>query len=119
MTQWARTQSGDMLLPTMGEGASALVTDIGTCAVIKIKAGLQFILGEWFLDQTLGFPWLPIWQQRNPDVTSIRQQIRKFVLGVPTVVEVVDLSVAYNAPLRDLQYALSARLSNGQIVSVP
>ncbi len=123
MAQWARTVDGDMLLPTIGSGQSAIVTDPATCAKIKIPSVLQFVKGEWVLDQNLGFPWLTVWAQKNPNLFALKQLFRKTLLGVsvgmPAIVQITDLAVIYTSAIRNLLYATSVRLATGQTVNVP
>jgi hypothetical protein len=123
MAQWARTLTGDMLLPTIGSGQSAIVTDPATCAKIKIPSVFQFVKGEWVLDQNLGFPWPTVWSQKNPNLFVLKQLFRKTLLGItvgmPPVVAITDLAMAYASAIRDLKYSTAVRLATGQNVTVP
>lgn len=118
-TTWARTETGDMLLPTTGEGASALVTDVATWVSIKIVSVLSFVLGEWQLDQSLGFPWPSIWAQKSPSIPALRLLFRKTLAAIPFVAQVNDVALSYDPTTRNLSYALSVTLTTGETVSVP
>jgi hypothetical protein len=122
---------GSMLFPTTGStgpnaaqtnGAAAIVTDPALCAQIKIPSVLKFVLGEWILDTSEGFPWRTIWGQKSPDLFSLKQLIRKTLLGItvgmPPIASIVDLATTYDAALRNLLYQTSVKLSTGQIVTV-
>jgi hypothetical protein len=121
--QWALTTEGDMLFPTNGEGASAITTDPATCAEIKISCVFGLVLGEWTLDTTQGFPWLPIWSQKNPNVYALAALFRATILGISVgmlpVASIEDLSLTYAAAVRNLAYAAWVKLSSGQLVRVP
>lgn len=119
MNQWARTPSGDMLLPTRTGGQAAIVKDPVKCAAIKIPSVLQTIQGEWFLDTQVGFPWFPIWRTKAPNLTTLRHLFRKTVAAIDNVASVEDVQFAYDSELRDLKYNLRAKLVDGGLVSVP
>lgn len=112
------TDQGDMALPTIGHGAEAIERDVRTCAKWKIRACLQVIQGEWFLDTTFGFPWREV-ARKNPNLVAIRHQLGKFIAAIPPVVQVTDLALVYNRQLRDIAYVASARLADGSTVSLP
>lgn len=113
-----------MLFPPNGQGADALVTDLAAIAAIKIPSVLEFVLGEWKLDEGLGFPWPQIWAQKNPLLPQLQALFRKAILAItinnaPLVASVTDLSIGLNTKARDLSYAVSVTLVNGQTVSIP
>jgi hypothetical protein len=118
-TTWARTETGDMLLPTTGEGANALISDLTTWVQIKIVAVLSFVLGEWALDTSLGFPWPSILGQKNPNLPALRLLFRKTLAAIPFVASVDDVALGFDPVTRNFTYALSVTLTNGQTVSVP
>ena len=130
-TEWARTEQGFMAFPTTGNGADALVSSggpngvgLGPIALIKIPSVLQFVFGEWALDESLGFNWQAIWAQKSPLLAQLQAQIRKAILaiqinGATLVASVSDLAVAYASDTRAFQYALTATLVNGTQVSLP
>jgi hypothetical protein len=123
-TEWARTETGDMYFPPNGQGADALVSDLATVAAIKIPSVLEFVLGEWKLDQSLGFPWQQIWAQKNPLLPQLQALFRKAILAItinsaPLVATVTDVSIALNTRERNLSYSVSCTLVNGQEITVP
>jgi hypothetical protein len=118
MSTWAQTSQGDMVLPTIGNGPSALEHDPRVCAQVRIRAALQTIEGEWFLDTTLGFPWRDV-TKKNPDLVAIRHRLHKFLLAIPGVLAVDDLALRYNRQLRDVQYQATVRMDDGTTVSLP
>lgn len=117
MTVWARTDQGDMLLPTVGSGQSALVTDPDAATTIKLSDRYQLVEGEYFLDPTAGFPW-PKVRVRNPNLIAIRQLLRNYALACPRVARVVDVALTYAPTLRNLAYALKATTITGSSVPV-
>lgn len=118
MSTLALTASGDLLIPAIGKGATALVTDPDLCAAMKIADGLRMILGEWIFDTRQGFPWRQIWGQKKPNLVAIRQLLRKAILqlGAPTVISVTDAAVFFSKT-RQLQYTFAAKTNSGAIIT--
>jgi hypothetical protein len=121
--QWMLTDQGDMYFPTSGSGADAITTDPATCANIKIAAEFGLVKGEWTLDTNVGFPWMSIWGQKNPNVFSLKQLFRKTLFGIKVgmlpVASIEDLNLLYDSALRDTKYNARVKLANGQVVTVP
>lgn len=117
MSTWARTQSGDLLFPTLGSGQSALVTDPGEQCAITLQDKLSFWLGEWFLDTSQGVPWLQVLGIKNPNVNAIRAMLRSIIQGTPPVVSVDELQALYTPSRRSFAYTFSASLATGQVLT--
>lgn len=124
-TEWARDGTGQMLFPTNGNGAQALVSNLEDVAAIKIPAVLLFVLGEWKLDESLGFNWPSIWAQKNPIRAVVQAQFRRAILGItvppgatPLVASVDDLAVALNPLTRAFQYSAEVTLANGSQTTI-
>lgn len=116
MSTWARTADGDIVLPPIGQGASALVTDPDQCCAIKLTDRFNFWKGEWFLDTSQGFPWQAILGQKRPNVVAIRQLFRKAILETAPVVSVDDLGASYDPVKRDLRYLFAAHTDRGAVL---
>jgi hypothetical protein len=52
----------------------------------KIRQKLLLLKGEWFLDQSLGIPWVEEVLVKNPSLEYIRSVVRKTVLSVPGII---------------------------------
>jgi hypothetical protein len=118
VSTWAQTNQGDMVLPLLGHGAEAIERDPRVSMKVKIQSELRFFRGEWFLDQTRGFPWLDV-AKKNPNLVAIRHQLQKYILAIPGVLEVTDLALRYDRRTRDLGYSASVRIAGGDTVTLP
>ncbi len=115
MSTWARTASGDMVFPTIGNGAEALVSDPVQSAVLRIQDGLRLWLGNWKLDTRQGFPWPRVLANKNPNLISTANLIKKAVLllGTPVVISVDTVQMVFDSARRNLQFYFAATANNG------
>ncbi len=115
MSTWARTSTGDMVLPGVGLGAEAIETDPVESAAIRINDGLQLWLGDWKLDQSQGFPWQSVVNQKTPSLVAVSNLLRTAILelGAPVVVQVTQLTLIVKRSLRDLSYTFTAKATTG------
>ena len=119
MSTWARTSSGDMLLPSIGQGATAIITDPDQCAAIRIQDGLLMFLGNWLLDTSQGMAWSQqVLGKKNPPLVAISNLIRKAILtlGSPVVIAVTQLNIAFFRSARDLKYSFQAASNTGATI---
>ena len=76
----------------------------------SIRCRLRLFRGEWFLDQSIGVPYLKNDQVpqaqailgRRFNATSTRAEIRAAILGAPGVLEITSLEVAFVIATRAL-----------------
>ena len=68
----------------------------------QIKITLLAFLGEWFLDQRFGVPYLESVMIKNPNMAYIRGILRGKILDVPDVKSVDSLSTQINIKTRTL-----------------
>lgn len=120
MSTWARTATGDIVLPLIGQGGAAacIVTDDVQAAAIRIQDGLQLWLGNWQLDTTQGFPWQSVVGQKSPNLASISNLLRQAILtlGAPVVLSVTQLRLAFFSAARDLKYGFQAQANDGSTI---
>jgi hypothetical protein len=119
VSTWARTESGDVVLPTVGGGETVIETDPYECTRIAIGDALGFVFGEWFLNVNKGQKWFQWLGMKSPPLAEIRASVRAAILGVPLVVSILDLSFTWDRATRNLAYSWSVRITTGQIVSGP
>ena len=107
----------DVFAWNRGEGAAGLV------AVEQgIRARLLMFRGEWFLDRSIGMPWL----ERETYVTSsqailgqrynearARDALSAAILGTPNVTDLVKLTLSFNVATRRLRVTWVARCAFG------
>lgn len=97
----------DIVIPLqLVRGADAIAQRIG----IRFR----FVLGEWFLDQRLGVPWLQRILVWNPDVRDIKRIFRQVVTTTPGVVSCSDFDLIIDKPSRvGSCKGINAQLSDG------
>ena len=74
----------------------------------QIKISLQFWLGEWFLNDTLGVPYLERICVKNPNLQHIRQIFRNTIQNVSGVTAVNALDLTVDASKRVLTVTYTA-----------
>jgi hypothetical protein len=118
VSTWARTATGDLLLPTNGLGSEAIITDPVQATAIRLQDGLQMVLGNWQLDTSQGLPWQTVLGVKNPSLVAFSNLMRTAILelGAPVVISVTQLSVIFARTLRDLKYAFQAPTNSGAIL---
>ena len=79
----------------------------------QIKITLQFWLGEWFLDNTQGVPYLERICVKNPNLQHIRQIFRQAIMSVEGVDYVNELTLSVDAKQRILTVNYTANTSAG------
>ena len=63
----------------------------------QIVISLRFWLGEWFLDTSLGVPYLEYVLVKNPNINHVRQVIAEAIMQVTGVSKVEWLDFDYEA----------------------
>ena len=81
----------------------------------QIKISLQFWLGEWFLNTTLGVPYLERICVKNPNLQHIRQIFRNVIQNVSGVTAVNALDLTVDAAKRVLTVSYTATTTDGVI----
>jgi hypothetical protein len=115
MSTWNQTAQGDMVMPQIGAGASAILTDPVQCAALRIQNGLQLWFQNWKLDQNQGFPWQQILANKQPNLIAASNKLKSAILllGAPVVISVPSVQMAFNTTLRNLVYAFVALANSG------
>jgi hypothetical protein len=107
-----------LVLPSIGSGVAALVTDPVQSAAIRIQDGLLMVLGNWKLDTSQGFPWQSVQGKKNPALVAISNLFRKAILtlGAPVVISVTQLQIVFFSAARDLKYRFQAPANTGATI---
>jgi hypothetical protein len=93
------------LLPD-ADGDIAIVNGRWTFArgVTAIEQGIQarlgVLLGEWFLDESVGVPYYQSVLVKNPNETLIREVIRRALAATPGVTRVDSIALAIDSAAR-------------------
>lgn len=101
---------------TRGKKDLALVTDPLLVAMIKLYMRFQFFEGEWFLDTRIGAPYFRLILVKNPDLSIIRQVLRKIILSVEQLATVDRMDFDLDRATRTLSFTFEATASDGRKV---
>lgn len=101
--------AGDLFINQTGQ----LVLVDGPDAVAQhLRGRLRIFLGEWFLDERVGFPYFRDVFIKNPNHASILSSLRRTITGTPGISSVDELTMAVDASRRAV-VSFRARLSDG------
>jgi hypothetical protein len=110
VTTFLRTDEGDLAIPRV------IVTDPGQCARQQAIDILALWASEWFLDQSIGFPWQSLLGLKIVNTTQIEALLKQAILSV-TGVTSVTAQVQFNRTQRAFSYNFSATLNTGAILT--
>ena len=96
-------------------GADFILIDDAERISQQIKISLQFWLGEWFLNTTLGIPYRERICIKNPNLQHIRQIFRNAIQNVNGVTAVNALDLTVDASERVLAVTYTAATKSGLI----
>ena len=83
----------------------------------KIRQRLQFFLGEWWKDITLGVPWIQQVLVKNGSSEVVRSIVRNAILAVPGITSVTTCTVTFDTANRIASISFVAVYGQGQTVS--
>lgn len=78
-----------------------------------IRLALQFFMGEWFLDRSVGVPYFQEVLVKTPDPNALQSIFRKIILGRPGVVSLLDIQLAQDDETRKLNLAFRVQTDAG------
>jgi len=108
-----RIPVGDELL---ADGQSVTIEG-SEYAVQKIQQRLQFFLGEWFLDTSLGVPWYERILVKNPDLRFVQGILRDEIAKVPGIRDVQSVEASLDLTTRRLTIAYQAQWYDATLVT--
>jgi hypothetical protein len=107
-----KTTSGELVFEA---GSLAMVT--GRDAIAQgIGARLKTFRGEWFLDGSIGVPYLEqVLGRKRPNLAAVEQLLRAEILAVAGVTSVLALTLSLGSTTRTLSGTFSAATSEGVV----
>jgi len=81
----------------------------------QVKITLLAFLGEWFLDNRFGIPYLEDILVKNPRISSVESILRSRIAAVPDVRRVEFLTLDFNRQRRELIVDFAANTELGLI----
>ena len=112
MTDFKLTTTGDLDLST---GDIQLISGVEEIAQ-HLRIRLRFFLGEWFLDQRLGIPYIRDVFRKNPNTNVITDIITRAALSTPGVLSVDSLSFDFDSAARRLDVDLRLMVTGDQVL---
>lgn len=79
----------------------------------RIDCRLRTIMGEWWLDGSIGVPYFTEIFKKSPDLVVVRQALLTVIQAVPGVAHVDSLVLDFDRRNRSLAVTFSARGLNG------
>ena len=110
MTTFALTDQGDLALPRQ------LITDPDQVCLRTVQDGLALWQGEWFLDTTVGYPWLLLLGQKVVNVGQFISLMQRYLLSCIGIVT-ATVTATFNGQQRSFAYNFSATTSSGAVIT--
>lgn len=94
----------DLLLDDSGDISTPARTATGTALIRqRIRRRLRTLTGDWFLDPSVGLPYLDWIATKPPPVAQISAATREAVLAVPGVLRVDGWGAVHDADARTVR----------------
>lgn len=107
----------DPTSPTFGDilvsGGNVVLVDGKDAILQHILQRLKTFQEEWFLDVTVGVPYLQQILVKNPDLNKVDALLFDEIAGTPGVEEVLSFTSDVNNSLRQLSVAFKAKTTDG------
>lgn len=115
--------NSDLLLDTANhdlviDGYVLQITEGLTATAQRLKVRLKLFLGEWFLGINDGVPYYEDILVKNPDLELIKADFRQQIMTVPTVVEMLRLTVVPDYQARRLYVDFAVRTTDDDSVEL-
>jgi hypothetical protein len=81
----------------------------------QIKINLLTLLGEWFLDNTWGVPYLEEILIKNPHMPSVETILRNHISSVPSVIRITSFGIGWDRKMRTLSVQFACDTDLGPI----
>lgn len=110
----------DLLLDASGDlaqaddGDLALATGLDGIAQLA-RTSLELWLGEWWLDEEIGVDYEGQVLVKNPHMVAVRDLLRRELLAVTGIVDVLALDLAQDTTTRTLSVTFRASTDTGEI----
>lgn len=107
--------TGDLLITDLGlvRLTDSMLEEVGQ----RLRTKLQFFLGEWFLDTTLGLAYYRDVLVRNPNMAVVKSVFQDVITADDGVEQLVRLDLELNSETRVLSVTFEAVLNSGELLS--
>ncbi|WP_369586092.1 hypothetical protein [Kingella oralis] len=83
----------------------------------QVVITLKTFLGEWFLDNTHGVPYLENILVKNPNRAEVEAILRAKIKAVPNVAGVPKMQLLLNHPTRSLVTVFEIETDDGRVIA--
>lgn len=77
---------------------------------------LRFYLGEWFLDNTQGIPWIQQILIKNPNISGVEAILMNTIVGTPGVTQLTDFTASFNTAQRIFSVSFKCITTQGVVI---
>ena len=113
MTSVSRKLNEDNDIFVDNTGNVALIFDADQ-VIQAIKTRLWFYLGEFFLDDTVGFPWYELVLKKNVNTSNIESRIKLEITKTPGFTSLTFFNMEFNQANRVLSVQFRGIINNEQ-----
>lgn len=114
--QKAQATYQDLLIVNGDLVLTSDVNPLGTNAVLQdVLQRLRSFLGEWFLDNSQGVPWLQQILVKGPTQAGIDAILQNTILATPGVQTLLNYQSDFDASQRTFAVSFTARTSQGTV----
>ena len=102
--------TGDILI----ENDAMSIIDGDDALLQHLRIRLKFLLGEWFLDQRIGIPYLQEILVKAPNLVAVRSIFREAILETPGVDTFQRFDLDLDAAIRKLTVSFTVSKTDGE-----
>ena len=95
------------------DGQDIKFTDETNIVVQRLTIRLQTLLGEWFLDNTVGVPYTQTIFEAGTDLSDVYDIIRRVIIETDDVLSLKTLELTPDADARSLRIDFSVNTTTG------
>lgn len=115
MRALTQTANGDLALSSVSGGLRLTVVDGADAVAQRLRGRLTLWSGEWFLDTSIGIPFLRILGLKGARVFA-EATLRRAITTCPGVAALESFTLTLDAPTRSAVVAFRARATDGTVI---
>lgn len=111
MSDFLQDADGDLVIQN---GALVLFTDAQLEVAQRVTQRLRTFFGEWFLDTTVGVPWIQQIFQKGTNIGIIEALVKQAIVGTPGVLQLTAFNMSLGSN-RTATITFQARSVSGNV----
>jgi hypothetical protein len=80
----------------------------------KVRCVVSLFLGEWFLDKTLGIPYIPTTDNKIEHQPLIETALHTKITGIKGIKKLIRFDPVFNRSMRTLTVTFTAQTDSGE-----